>query len=81
MQMSAVGVWGTPVALACRAADLVALPTSQLLSRANQHYGVMFSSICHRAIRSITNAADMLNDSDCSSRLMSRPELIGMCTA
>jgi hypothetical protein len=77
--MSAVGVWGTPVALACRAADLVALPTAQLLIKANKA-GVR-SSIGLAAIVSINTAVGMLKDSECSPPFMSRDELIGMCTA
>jgi hypothetical protein len=76
MQMSAVGVWGNPVALVLRVADLVALPSSQLLTKANR-IG-MVSSIYVKALLNITTAADMLKDSDCSSPLMSRGELIGM---
>jgi hypothetical protein len=77
LQISAVGVWGTPDALTCRAADLVALPTAQLLRKANQHKG-MFSSICGKALVSMNLTVGMLMDARCSSPCISRDELIGM---
>jgi hypothetical protein len=77
--VSAVGVWGNPVALICRAADLAALPTSQLLGKASKA-GVR-SSFGLAAIVSINIAAMMLKDSDCLPPFMSRDELVGKCTA
>jgi hypothetical protein len=71
-----VGVWGTPLEIAFRAADIVvALPTAQLLHR-RYSWGAP-SSIHIKTLRVVQDACYLLGDKHVVSPYMSRQQLLG----
>jgi hypothetical protein len=76
LQVSALGVWGTPLEVACRAADLVvALPTQYLLFEIywNGHPVCVHSMM----IKLMQAASQLLRSPDSSSPFMSTSQLQG----
>jgi hypothetical protein len=82
VQVSAVGVWDTPLALAVRAADIVtALPSAHLYSRLQQHKMVEMAIVTRLALPVFNNAAAAFEDPTCCSPLMPKAQLLGQCLA
>jgi hypothetical protein len=79
-QVSAVGVWGTPLEIAFRAADIVAaLPTAQLLRR--QYSSGEPSSVHNNTLKVIQDACYLMRHTHVVSPHMSREKLLGRCGA
>jgi hypothetical protein len=78
-QVSAVGVWGTPLEVASRAADIVvALPTTQLLK---SRYASADPQSIHAKMLSLAKRAVVLLKwrGHVGSPYMSREKLLGRC--
>jgi hypothetical protein len=73
-----VGVWGTPIEVASRAADIVAaLPTAQLLKR---RYSSRHPIGIHRKMLLVSmDACKLLNYEQVVPPYMSREKLLGRC--
>jgi hypothetical protein len=80
LQVSAVGVWDTPLALALRAADMVtALPSAYLYSKLQQREVRVFTLVTQNAITAFDTAALAFEDPKCCSPFMPMGQLLGGC--
>jgi hypothetical protein len=76
LQVSALGVWGTPLEVACRAADLVvALPTHYLLAKI--YWNGHVAGILPKMVMVMQAASQMLKSPSSSSPFMSTSQLQG----